>query len=195
MIRWRCLQMVREGGSFLHLHATSTKAKNRRAQLVAWSVLVEPAGALTDRCTCTSTTDLQEKHRSAMIIQHRDGLRQYLPAPTNQPDHQAHQPPRRLTRPTHTQNTRTPPRHQNPTQPQTKHQTTQQNPTPTTKPTTTKPKNIGTRVRISREEGGEKGERKEEERGKGKGREEERKEKYQHTGSNRGLHRDLYLVV
>ena len=138
MIRWRCLQMVREGGSFLHLHATSTKAKNRRAQLVAWSVLVEPAGALTDRCTCTSTTDLQEKHRSAMIIQHRDGLRQYLPAPTNQPDHQAHQPPRRLTRPTHTQNTRTPPRHQNPT-----------NPKPNTKPhnkTQPPPQNSKTKI-------------------------------------------------
>ena len=57
----------------------------------------------------------------------RDGLRQYLPAPTNQPDHQAHQPPRRLTRPTHTQHTRTPP-------PPKPHPTPNQTPNHTTKP-------------------------------------------------------------
>ena len=57
----------------------------------------------------------------------RDRLRQYLPAPTNQPDHQAHQPPRRLTRPTHTQHTRTPP-------PPKPHLTPNQTPNHTTKP-------------------------------------------------------------
>ena len=101
-----------------------------------------------------------------------------VPSGPNQPTRPPSTP---ATTQTHTPNTHTKHTHATtppkPHQPQTKHQTTQQNPTPTTKPTTTKPKNISTRVRISREEGGEKGERKEEERGKGKGREEERKRK------------------
>ena len=122
-----------------------------------------------------------------MITAHATGSGStFRPQPTNQTTkHTSHHADSHAQ---HTPNTHARHHHQNPTQPQTKHQTTQQNPTPTTKPTTTKTKNISTRVRISREEGGEKGERKQEERGKEEGREEERKEKYQHTGSNRGLH-------
>ena len=86
---------------------------------------------------------------------------------TNQPDDHAHLPPRSHSRPTHTQNTHAPPPPKPHTTPnQTPNHTTK--PNPTTKPTTTKTKNISTRVRISREEGGGKGERKREEKGKGK---------------------------
>ena len=102
-----------------------------------------------------------------MITAHATGSSSTFRLLTNQPDDHAHLPPRRHTRPTHTQNTHAPPPPKPHTTPnQTPNHTTK--PNPTTKPTSTKTKNISTRVRISREEGGEKGERKSEEKGKGK---------------------------
>ena len=72
---------------------------------------------------------------------------------------------------------------QKPTTNPNKSQRTQQNPPPPPKH-----KNISTRVRISREKGEEKRGKEGEENRKGKRKRRREREKYQHTGSNRGLH-------
>ena len=153
---------------------------------VVWSVLAEPAGALTDRSTCASTTDLQEEHLSAMTIQHTDSAVPSGSLPTNQTTkHTCHHAD---THAQHTHKTHTRRHHQNPTQPQkpnTKpHNKTQ--PPPQNQPPQ-KPKISAHGFGSAEKREGKRGKGKGKKRGKEKRREEERKEKYQHTGSNRGL--------
>ena len=131
----------------------------------------------------TSTPATTQTHTPNTHIKHTHLATTQTQKPNTKPSHNKTQPPQ--TNPNKPQRPQPCPQ-QNP----------QQNPTqtqPPTKPTPTKTKISAHGFGSAEKKERKRGERGGEEKRKGKGREEgEKKEKYQHTGSNRGLHTDTY---